>query len=55
MANDTDGYVPSIQIPLQIGMRYNKRGMSEQGLAVSVKTESLLLMKSIYDSDIISL
>jgi len=55
MANDTDGYVTSMQIPMQIGMRYNKRGMADQGIEISVNTETLMLMKSIYDGDIISL
>jgi len=55
LINDTDGYVASLQIPMQTGMRYNKRGMQEQGIQLSLTIETLMLMKSIYEADIIAI
>ncbi len=55
LIHDVDGYVASIQIPMQTGMRYNKKAMEQQGIELSVNSETLMLMKSIYEDDIIKI
>ncbi len=47
--------VPSIEIPMQVGMRYNLRAMAQQGIVLSDENAALLRMKSVFDLDIISL
>jgi len=47
--------VSSIEIPMQVGMRYNLRAIAAQGIVVSDEVAALMRMKSVYDLDIISL
>ncbi len=47
--------VSSVEIPMQIGMRYSLRGIAAQGIVLQDETAALMRMKSIYDLDIVSL
>lgn len=47
--------VSSIEIPMQVGMRYNLHAIARQGIVLSAETAALMRMKSIYDLDIITL
>jgi len=47
--------VSSVEIPMQVGMRYNLNAIALQGIVVSEEAAALMRMKSIYDLDIITL
>jgi hypothetical protein len=42
-------------IPMQNGMRYNMNGMINQGIAIDNKLQALITMKSVFDTDVITL